>query len=245
MGRRIDLIGEVVGCLTVESIAKSRKVKSGSKGYWNCKCSCGESVVKGAPRLMRALSGYVSTPKYCSIDCKLRNETLVCDCGNKTSVPVFRANRIRKSVGEWRCKPCAMKVAGLKNRGRIASNRLPNAGGGFNSLFNVYAKRAREQNLAFNFSKELFSSMTKCVCHYCGSEPTAEKWANGDTGKRAGIPPYIYNGIDRIDSNKGYEVGNILTCCKVCNYMKLDHSYDFFMGHIEKINAHMAVKQKP
>jgi hypothetical protein len=26
MGRRIDLIGEVVGCLTVESIAKSRKV---------------------------------------------------------------------------------------------------------------------------------------------------------------------------------------------------------------------------
>jgi len=245
MGKRIDLIGKVIGCLTAESIAKSRKVKSGSKGYWNCKCSCGEMVVKGANKLVRALHGYVPTPKYCSIKCKLKNETLVCSCGNKTSVPVFRANRIRKSSGEWRCKECASKAVGLINRGRIASNRIPNAGGGFNSLFYSYAKRAKKQDLAFNISKELFSSMTKCLCHYCGSEPNAEKWSNGDTSKRAGILPYIYNGIDRIDSNKGYEVGNILTCCKVCNYMKLDHDYDFFIGHIDKINTHMAVKQKP
>lgn len=31
---------------------------------------------------------------------------------------------------------------------------------------------------------------------------------------------FPYNGIDRIDSNYGYEAGNVVACCKPCNYAK-------------------------
>jgi hypothetical protein len=49
---------------------------------------------------------------------------------------------------------------------------------------------------------------------------------------------FRWNGIDRIDSSKGYVPGNVVPCCTVCNIMKLDHSHAGFIAHIEHILAH-------
>jgi 5-methylcytosine-specific restriction endonuclease McrA len=35
-----------------------------------------------------------------------------------------------------------------------------------------------------------------------------------------------YNGIDRIDSSKGYVTGNVVPCCKRCNIAKNDMTFD-------------------
>ena len=35
-------------------------------------------------------------------------------------------------------------------------------------------------------------------------------------------------GIDRIDSNGGYTIGNTIQCCKDCNYIKREYSVDHF-----------------
>ena len=59
------------------------------------------------------------------------------------------------------------------------------------------------------------SNLKTRKCHYCGSEKS--------------------NGIDRIDSSLGYLPDNVLPCCKICNYMKNNHSYKFFVEHIKKI----------
>jgi hypothetical protein len=52
-------------------------------------------------------------------------------------------------------------------------------------------------------------------CHYCG-KATA-------------------NGIDRLNSEIGYENGNCVPCCTMCNYMKRDFSYEMFIEQCRKI----------
>lgn len=86
-----------------------------------------------------------------------------------------------------------------------------------------YKRNAKNRNLCFQLSKEEFIEITKKPCYYCGDfgfiSPTNEK----------------YNGIDRIDSQKGYEKNNVVPCCSNCNKMKLDLSQNDFLYHIQKI----------
>jgi len=44
-----------------------------------------------------------------------------------------------------------------------------------------------------------------------------------------------YNGIDRVDNSRGYESGNVVSCCGVCNMLKHVLSKEEFLARIEKI----------
>lgn len=44
-----------------------------------------------------------------------------------------------------------------------------------------------------------------------------------------------FNGIDRIDSLKGYEIDNCVPCCARCNRMKLDYNIDKFLDNVKLI----------
>jgi hypothetical protein len=58
---------------------------------------------------------------------------------------------------------------------------------------------------------------------------------NPKTGKiRSGVP-ITYNGIDRVDSTKGYFNENVVSCCKVCNRAKSNLSLDEFKEWISKV----------
>lgn len=43
------------------------------------------------------------------------------------------------------------------------------------------------------------------------------------------------NGVDRIDSNKGYTKDNCVPCCKICNQMKSNIDIGTFLTQISKI----------
>jgi hypothetical protein len=50
---------------------------------------------------------------------------------------------------------------------------------------------------------------------------------------------FVYNGLDRIDSNLGYVRSNVVPCCAVCNYMKQELSLSEFLDQVAKIhNVH-------
>lgn len=38
-------------------------------------------------------------------------------------------------------------------------------------------------------------------------------------------------GLDRIDNTRGYEVGNVVPCCGVCNRMKSNMTREEFLAH--------------
>ncbi len=79
-----------------------------------------------------------------------------------------------------------------------------------------YQGRAKEKQIAFDLEYELFIHFVKLPCVYCGFD-------EGTVG------------LDRIDSSVGYTVDNVVPCCKVCNYMKLDHSVEDWFSAMRDI----------
>jgi hypothetical protein len=47
-----------------------------------------------------------------------------------------------------------------------------------------------------------------------------------------------FNGIDRINSAHGYVPGNVVPCCKVCNFMKQSLTQSEFIDNIRLILKH-------
>lgn len=98
-----------------------------------------------------------------------------------------------------------------------------------------YRKGARQRGYEFELTKQDFMNMLFEKCYYCNSEPyNTFKMREGSrvqTEKRS----VNYNGIDRIDNNKGYVLENCVTCCKNCNVMKMQLELDEFKEHITKI----------
>ena len=111
------------------------------------------------------------------------------------------------------------------------SKRRKNPGvRGFNSLLNVYKRSAAKRELEFKLSEDEFKELTTKNCYYCNQEPNQKRCASSDNWST-----FKYNGIDRVDNNKGYVKDNCVPCCKMCNRMKLDLSYETFMKQMKKI----------
>ena len=81
---------------------------------------------------------------------------------------------------------------------------------------------------------EEFKDLINKPCAYCGSNPTSDTYINGNKFNKTNALVYV-NGIDRIDSTKGYSVNNCVPCCTMCNKMKLDYSLEDFKTQISKI----------
>lgn len=82
-----------------------------------------------------------------------------------------------------------------------------------------------KKGIPFGLSEEHYKHLIHQLCFYCGNPP--RKYSDGS----------IVNGIDRIDSNKGYERDNVITCCTTCNMMKGTLGYKEFREHIDKLHS--------
>ena len=92
----------------------------------------------------------------------------------------------------------------------------------FPSRHNRYKNGAKQRGITFLLSVEEFSAFWQVDCHYCG-------------GAIATI------GLDRVDSSKGYEIGNVVPCCAMCNRIKLDHDLDALNDHMLRMLRHQGV----
>lgn len=54
---------------------------------------------------------------------------------------------------------------------------------------------------------------------------------------------FLYNGIDRVDSKKGYVAGNVVTCCRNCNQAKSDKSIDEFEEWAIRLAEQIKIKR--
>jgi hypothetical protein len=102
----------------------------------------------------------------------------------------------------------------------------------FNEKYTTYKRRANHTGISFELTKMEFRELTSGDCYYCGVDALTNK---NDTRRYEGRT-YLCNGIDRIDSSLGYESGNCLPCCDICNRMKMAHSFNFFKNHILKLS---------
>ena len=142
-----------------------------------------------------------------------------CDCGKFTNkaIHVAAAQSRRKKPGYPHCG-CAKKTQEQVNETA------------FRDVVRMYRVSAIERGLEYGLSDDDCREMFSRQCCYCGAEPGKIKRV------KRGI--FVYNGIDRIDNDKGYVLGNVATCCSMCNRMKLTFSVDQFLSKISEIYNH-------
>lgn len=134
----------------------------------------------------------------------------LCECGG---TKIVRSADLKR--GKTKSCGCLRKACNNENMAKRAANlRKPFGKAAFNSLYFDYKYNAKVRGLIFELNKVQFKYLTKQNCAYCGSEP------NNHYIKRNVNGGYVYNGIDRIDNNKGYVFDNCAACCKFCNYAK-------------------------
>lgn len=150
----------------------------------------------------------------------------LCDCGGTALV----SSRSLVSANTRSCG-CIKRISTLENRKKAVEKRtLPLGHASRNKLFDCYKRDANGKGVEFLLTLEEFSQITQQPCDYCGSPPVHPYRYGRNNG------PYIANGVDRVNSSKGYCVKNVVPCCKVCNYMKNTLSVEDFIRHVHKIS---------
>lgn len=252
MARIENLIGRRFGKLTVEEYDYYHKEREYT--YWICKCDCGR--IKSVPRVSLISRGVKSCgclQKKVAANNKKdivgnrfgklivlgdsgkrsKGRAVVwecaCDCGNTTE-------SIAGSLRSGKKKSCGCIKGSEEYRQRISeAHKLPISLSSRNGVYNRYRSGARDRELLFTLEKDDFFKLIKQDCFYCGTQPNqVSKGGNGD---------YVYNGVDRIDSAKGYVIDNCVPCCKACNYGKRTMSQSQFYKWIQTVYTNLCNKK--
>ena len=92
-----------------------------------------------------------------------------------------------------------------------------------NGLYVKFKCDAEQKNKNNELTEKMYNFIINQPCHYCKNSQSAN---TGCVGAR---------GIDRIDSSTGYIIGNVVPCCKTCNYFKNDLTTENFFEHLKSI----------
>lgn len=141
----------------------------------------------------------------------------LCYCGNKK---IIRSRCIR----DGRTVSCGCRMR--------ESVKLPQGESAKRIAFSQYKLGAKRRNIEYRLSLQESISLFDGPCSYCGTFRS-----NTITNKR-GNGSYNYNGIDRVDNNKGYTLDNCVSCCKICNNAKRTLSREEFLDWIKRFEKH-------
>lgn len=168
---------------------------------------------------VESFSGYKGSPtRHAHWQC-------VCECGNTREV---RATRLIKGLVRS-CANCA-KADAAKKGGK--SRSLSGDIAAFRRLVGHYKQNASRRKIEFALDEDSLRSLFKGNCAYCGAEPSQV------SETKSGESIYIYNGIDRLDSDAGYFSSNVVSCCAMCNYAKREMTVEDFLGWVSKVYRH-------
>lgn len=149
----------------------------------------------------------------------------LCDCGNE---PIINLNNLKQGL--------------VKSCGCLRTHKQNPGESGLKALYVKYRISAKKEGRKFDLTLEEFKNITSKNCTYCGSIPNmisaSEHTKKPETKE---YTSYKYNGIDRIDSNKGYEKNNVVSCCRWCNIIKRERTVDELKSHIIRIYNHLKV----
>ena len=155
----------------------------------------------------------------------------VCECGE-----FFNGTKGKIVGGITSSCGCFQKEHRKSFADKMHKNKDSTDETSFNDKYTTYKRRSKRSGVSFELTKTEFRELTSSDCYYCGVDAITNK---NDTRRYEGRT-YLCNGIDRIDSSLGYEEGNCLPCCDICNRMKMAHSFDFFKNHILKLSVRVS-----
>lgn len=146
-----------------------------------------------------------------------------CECGKEK---IIASNSVLKGL-TTSCG-CLHSEISSKVYKEINKNSKPTVGA-INRIYSSYKHHAEKRNYCFELSHEEFNLIISKDCYYCGRIP--EQIAYNKTKTDC----VIYNGIDRVENEKGYTLNNVVSCCKHCNRAKMSLSKKQFLQLIKDI----------
>jgi len=85
---------------------------------------------------------------------------------------------------------------------------------------NAYRGSAKARGKNFSLTMLDIDNHWQESCSYCGDEITTI-------------------GLDRVDTERGYEPDNIVSCCKRCNEMKMDEELSGWVSRMKRVLRNM------
>lgn len=238
MMRALDLTGKKFGRLTAIEVVHVK-----GKRCWKCKCECGNEVIVPTFQLtsgnkkscgcgrtkvnigdrfgMLVVVEIIGYNKYGKRGERLQVRCL-CDCGGEKIT--FTHYLTRGTTTHCGCK--RIENYSKARRGKYGESLR-------NMVLNNYKRNAKNKGIPFELSNERVFELFQGNCHYCGDPPSKT------IQRKKFYGTFTYNGIDRLDSSKGYVEGNVVSCCESCNYLKNAIPYNEFIEKITKIAKHL------
>lgn len=140
-----------------------------------------------------------------------------CECGNETIITA-------EAAISGNTKSCGCLSTEVKK-----GKRLPDNHSDITAIILGYKRHAEVRGLKFLLERDFVNKIVRQNCFYCGSVPSnLKKTKNNKDG-------FLYNGIDRIDSNQNYTNNNVVPCCDFCNKAKGNRTKQEFLDQIKKI----------
>jgi hypothetical protein len=187
------------------SIVAGRRLRSGHTRSCGCK-ACPTKDLTGMRFGRLVINGIAERPPLG----RQSHWTCKCDCGKLVVKPGSSLrNGMVQSCGCLRID--RVKEANTLSVGESARHRI----------LRSYIYQAKKRGLSWCLSEADFYSLLDENCFYCDHPPRQIiKEAGGSL---------VYNGIDRIDNEKGYTSDNTVACCKQCNYAKRNQTQKEFI----------------
>ena len=150
-----------------------------------------------------------------------------CDCGNIKEVRGSEAAAGKvKTCGSCKYHTELLEEAadkGVRLRGWTKAIRVQHL---------RYIRSAVKRGIEWRLSPEEFLALVKGDCTYCKDSP---REYSGRFSKKGKTHTVLMNGIDRIHSHLGYIPDNVVTCCGMCNKMKMAMDLSTFRIHVLKM----------
>lgn len=255
--RGIDLTGKVFDKLTV--VKRSDTIYSSGGTHWICDCACGtKGVIASSVQLREGIivscGCYIKPGKHNLIGQVFGRLTVVgksdrrtkngdvywicdCSCGTKNK-EIISSNLTTKTRYKTLSCGCYLK------EGKHLTNKQEDREKAIIKYLYTKLKVRQKNRLKLDTSDmirlEEFANLIQEPCYYCGLEKSnttydtenyEHNYKNKEDFNKKRVSDFVlhHNGIDRIDSSKGYVKGNVVPCCKFCNMAKMDMSVEEFL----------------
>lgn len=232
--------GKLVAVEKIDSILEGKKRRIKRTKYL-CKCDCGNEKVIRYDSLQYGWTKSCGCLKFDNLAGKRFDRLLV----KNEYKRIYRTSKSKIKTLTWLCKcDCGkekwVSAQNLKNGhtrscGCYQKERryLELYRASKNKCYATYKRQAGNKNREFGLTFDEFIEITSEKCSYCGAEPSNKF----NSGLYNGT--YIYNGIDRVDSSKGYVLNNCVPCCKICNIAKHNMSREEFIDWVSRVYDHI------
>lgn len=126
------------------------------------------------------------------------------------------------------------KSCGCWSRESARSRTLGHGVAAKKQAYNYYRHHSKRSGCKFTITLEQFGRITQNDCFYCGIPPSNNVRSPHGTGD------FTYNGLDKIDSGKGYTMNNVVAACRVCNFAKTNRSQGDFIAWVRRVFVHLS-----